>query len=86
MITQDHGTTNNVVFDNKLGLGGACSVNMTPKPLGSLNAITLDNNIFTNDSTLGCPILDTTATSLSATGNVFAGSGLPVPINNKGAN
>jgi hypothetical protein len=86
MITQDHGTTNNVVFDNNWVSGGACSVNMTPKPLGSLNAITLDNNIFTNDSTLGCPILDTTATSLSATGNVFAGSGLPVPINNKGAN
>ena len=86
MITQDHGTTNNVVFANNWVSGGTCSVNMTPKPLGSLNAITVDNNIFTDNSTKHCPILDTTHTDLSVSGNVFAGTGLPVPINNKGAN
>ena len=86
MITQDQGTTNNVVFDNNWVSGGACSVNMTPKPLGSLNAITLDNNIFTDNSTNHCPILDTTRTHLTATGNVFAGTGLPVPVNNNGNN
>jgi hypothetical protein len=51
-----------------------------------LNAITLDNNIFTNDSALGCPILDTTDTNLTASGNVFAGSSQPVPVNDKGNN
>jgi hypothetical protein len=86
MITQNHGVTNNVVFDNNWVSGGACTVNMTPMPLGSLNAITVDNNIFVDDSTAHCPILDTTATNLTAVGNVFAGTGLPVPINNKGAN
>jgi len=86
MITQDHGSTSNVVFDNNWVSGGACSVNMTPKPLGSLNAITLDNNIFTDNSTNNCPILDTTATDLSASGNAFAGSGQPVPVNDKGRN
>jgi hypothetical protein len=86
MITQDHGTTSNLVIDNNWISGGAISVNMTPKPLGLLNAITLDNNVFTDNSTLRCPILDTTETNLTAVGNVFAGSGLPVPVNNKGAN
>ena len=86
MITQDQGTTSNVVIDDNWVSGGACSVNMTPKPLGALNAITTDNNIFTNNSTKHCPILDTTATSLTAVGSVFAGSGLPVPVNNTGNN
>ena len=85
MITQDHGTTSNVVFDNNWVSGGACSVNMTPKPLGSLNGITMDNNIFTDNSTKGCPILSTTKTDLSTAGNVFAGGGA-VPVNSKGAN
>jgi Right handed beta helix region len=86
MITQDHGTTSNVVFDNNWVSGGACSINMTPEPLGSLSGITLDNNIFTDNSTKHCPILDTTHTDLNVSGNVFAGTGLPVPVNNKGAN
>jgi hypothetical protein len=30
--------------------------------------------------------LDTTHTDLNVSGNVFAGTGLPVPVNNKGAN
>jgi Right handed beta helix region len=85
MITQDHGATSDVVFDNNWVSGGTCSVNMTPKPLGSLNGITLDNNIFTDNSTKGCPILDSSDTNLSASGNVFAGGG-PVPVNSKGAN
>jgi hypothetical protein len=86
MITQDHGTTNNVAFDSNWVSGGTCSVNMTPKPLGSLNGITMNNNIFTDNSTKHCPILDSSATNLSASGNVFAGSGLAVPVNRKGAN
>jgi hypothetical protein len=86
MITQDHGTTNNVVIDSNWISGGTCSINMTPKPLGALNAITVDNNIFTNNSTKSCPILSTTQTNLTVSGNVYAGTGLPVPVNNKGAN
>ncbi len=86
MITQDHGTTNNVLIDNNWLSGGNCTINMTPKPLGSLNAITVTNNIFTDNSAKNCPILDTTQTNLTVAGNVFAGSGAPVPVNNKGAN
>jgi len=86
MITQDHGSTSNVLIDNNWLSGGNCTINMTPKPLGSLNAITVTNNIFTDNSAKGCPILDTTQTNLTVAGNVFAGSGGPVPVNNKGAN
>ena len=86
MITQDHGTTSDVMFANNWVSGGACSINMTPEPKASLSGISLDNNIFTDNSTKHCPILDTTHTDLSVAGNVFAGTGLPVPVNNKGAN
>jgi Right handed beta helix region len=86
MITQDHGKTSNVIFENNWVSGGVCTVNITPKPLGSLTAITVDNNIFTDNSTRGCPILDTTNTDLSTAGNVFAGTGQSVPVNDKGNN
>jgi hypothetical protein len=86
MITQDHGTTSDVMFANNWVSGGACSINMTPEPKASLSGISLDNNIFTDNSTKNCPILDTTHTDLSVSGNVFAGTGLPVPVNNRGAN
>ena len=86
MITQDHGTTNNVLIDSNWLSGGNCTMNMTPKPLGSLNGITVTNNTFTDNSTKSCPILDTTHTDLTAAGNVFAGGGGSVPVNNKGAN
>jgi len=86
MITQNHGTTSNVMFANNWVSGGACSINMTPIPLASMSGISVDNNIFTDNSTNHCPILDTTHTGLSVSGNVFAGTGLPVPVNNKGAN
>jgi hypothetical protein len=60
---------------------------MTPMGMSTtLVGMTVDNNIFTNNSTNGCPILDTTHTDLSVSGNVFAGTGLPVAVNNKGAN
>ena len=76
----------NVVIDGNWLSGGKCTINMTPKPLGSLNAITVTNNVFTDNSSLSCPILDTTQTNLTASGNVYAGTGLPVAVNNKGSN
>jgi hypothetical protein len=85
MVTQDHGVTDGLVFDGNWVSGGNCTINMTPHPLTTLAAMSVTNNIFTNDSTLHCPILDTLNTDLTAFGNVFAGTGLPVPVNNKGA-
>jgi Right handed beta helix region len=84
MVTQDHGTTSGVMFANNWVSGGACTLNILPTPMASLGGISVDNNIFTDNSTKHCPILDSPHTDLSASGNVFAGSGAPVPINNKG--
>jgi hypothetical protein len=84
MITQDHGTTSGVMFANNWVSGGACTLNILPLPLGSMGGIAVDNNIFTDNSTRNCPILDSPTVNLTVSGNVFAGSGLPVPVNNKG--
>ena len=84
MVTQDHGTTGTLTFNNNWLSGGNCTINMTPKPLKSMGAMTVENNIFTNDSTLHCPILDTLTTNLTTSGNVYAGTGGAVPVNNKG--
>ena len=46
--------------------------------------MTITNNIFTNNSALHCPILDTLNTKLTASGNVFTDSSEPVPVNNQG--
>ena len=87
MITQNHGATSNVTIDGNWLSNGKCTINMTPMGMSTdLVGMTVDNNVFTNNSTNSCPILDTTHTSLSASGNTFAGTGLPVPVNNKGAN
>jgi hypothetical protein len=84
MVTQDHGTVSDLTVDGNWLSGGACTINMTPKPLSSMGAMTINNNIFVNNSTKNCPILDTLSTHLSASGNVYS-SGGPVPVNNKGA-
>jgi hypothetical protein len=84
MITQDHGKVSNVVVEHNWLSGGNCTINITPKPMASLSAVTIDNNIFTDNSALSCPILDTKKVNLSTAGNTFAGSGAPVPVNDKG--
>ena len=86
MITQDHGTTNNVVIDGNWISGGACTINMTPKPLGALNAHHRQQQHLHGQQHQPLPDPGPTQTNLTATGNVYAGTGLPVPVNNKGAN
>jgi len=51
----------------------------------TMGGMTIENNVFTNDSVLHCPILDTLTTTLTTSGNVYAGTGKAVPVNNKGA-
>ncbi len=84
MVTQDHGAVGTLTFDNNWLSGGNCTINMTPKPLKSMGVMTVENNIFTNDSALHCPILDTLTTNLVTSGNVYAGTGAAVPVNDKG--
>ena len=84
MVTQDHGVTDGLVFNANWVSGGNCTINTTPTPLTTLASMTITNNIFTNDSALHCPLLDTLHTDLIASGNVYAGTGLAIPINDKG--
>ena len=84
MVTQDHGVTDDLVFNANWVSGGNCTINMTPTPLTTLASMTITNNIFTNNSALHCPILDTLNTKLTASGNVFTDSSEPVPVNNQG--
>ena len=85
MVTQDHGATTSLTFDSNWVSGGNCTINMTPKPMKTMGGMTVENNIFTNDSVKHCPILDTLTTTLTTSGNVYAGTGMPVSVNNKGA-
>lgn len=85
MVTQDHGVTDGLQFNSNWVSGGNCTINMTPKPLKTLAAMSVNNNIFTNDSALHCPLLDTVHTDLTAVGNVYAGTGQPIKVNNRGA-
>ena len=84
-VTQDHGAVLDLTVSGNWMSGGACTINVAKKPLASLKNIAVTSNIFTANSTLGCPILDTPAVTMTATGNVWAGTGLPVKVNNKGA-
>jgi hypothetical protein len=82
MVTQDHGTVGDLQFNNNWVSGGACTVNLTPKPLPSLGGISLSGNRFGTHQT--CTIIDTLTTTLAAAGNVFDDTGLPVKILNTG--
>jgi hypothetical protein len=84
MVTQDHGATTSLAVNNNWLSGGNTTINMTAKPMKSMGGMSVTNNIFTDDSKLHCAILDTLTTTLNTSGNVYAGTGKSVPVNNKG--
>jgi hypothetical protein len=84
-VTQDHGAVTSLTINGNWMSGGNCTVNLANKPLAALVGITMNSNIFTNDSALNCTILYTPVTSLSASGNVFIDTGLPIRLNGNGA-
>ena len=84
-VTQDHGIVTSLTINGNWMSGGACTVNLANKPLATLVGITMNDNIFTNDSALSCTILYTPVTALSASGNVFINTGLPIKMNGNGA-
>jgi len=84
-VTQDHGIVTSLTINGNWMSGGACTINLANKPLPTLVGITMIGNIFNNNSTLNCPVLDTIVTTLTASGNVYAITGLPIKINSNGA-
>lgn len=84
-ITQDHGPLTDVLIDGNWADAGNVTFNIANKPLASLSGITVTNNLFGHAAVTGCQILYTSATTIVASNNVFADTGLPVVILNTGS-
>ena len=83
-VTQDHSATTSLQFDGNWADNGKITVNLANKPLGSMSGITVNDNHFGRHSTLNCPILATSAISLSAYGNTYQDDGSPVAVRRYG--
>jgi hypothetical protein len=84
-ITQDHGPLTDVLIDGNWADAGSVTFNIANKPLASLAGITVTNNLFGHAAVTGCQILYTAVTTIVASNNVFADTGLPVVILNTGS-
>jgi hypothetical protein len=85
MVTQDHGVTTNLWFDNNWADNGVCTVNLAMKPLPTMTGINIDNNKFGHGSSGDdCVIMTNSHIGLSAVNNVYADTGLPVRIRTNG--
>lgn len=84
-VTQDHGVLSDVLIDGNWADAGDVTINIANKPLPSLDAVTVTNNIFGRAATTGCQILYTSAVSINLSGNVYADSGLPAVALGTGA-
>lgn len=84
-VTQDYSATTDLVFSDNHVDGGWCSVNLAHKKLTSMRGLTLTGNRFGRATErLDCAIIATRATSLTASGNVWDDTGLPVRIRDGG--
>jgi hypothetical protein len=79
-ITQDHGPLIDVLIDSNWADAGNVTFNISNSPLPSLSGVTVTNNLFGHSAITGCQILYTAVTSIVASNNVFADTGLPVVI------
>ncbi len=73
-VTQDFGA----VIDGNWADGGGCTFNFSHKGGASL-ALTATNNRFGRNSFYDCPILKSTQTTLTQSGNVWDDNAAPVP-------
>jgi hypothetical protein len=73
-VTQSQGSASNLSFSNNWAGGGACTVNISAKPLGGMSGVVLSYNHFYNDSRYNCAMIVDKVVSYSATGNTLIGS------------
>ncbi len=78
-ITQDFGTVSDVHIEQNFADGGGCTFNFSHKGGAGLSLATVGNR-FGRSSFFDCPILKSTQTTLSSTGDVWDDDGTPVPI------
>ncbi len=84
-LSQDHGLLTDILIDSNWADAGNVTFNIANKPLASLSGVTVTNNIFGHAAVTGCQILYTAVTTIVASNNVFADTGLPVVILNTGS-
>lgn len=80
-ITQDFGVTGTVLLDSNWADWGGCTFNVAPKPLASLNGVSITNNRFgRHQFYTGCALKVYPGATLAAnSGNVWDDNGQPIP-------
>jgi hypothetical protein len=78
-VTEDFGAVSDLHIESNWADGGGCTFNFSHKGADSLTVSAL-NNRFGRNSFYGCPILKSTKTTLTASGNVYDDDGTPVPV------
>jgi hypothetical protein len=70
-VTQTKGSASGLVFTYNWAGGGACTLNITAKPLTSMSGVNLSYNHFYNDSKYGCSMIIDKSVSYTASGNTM---------------
>jgi hypothetical protein len=79
-VTQDFGAVGNLLIEQNWADGGGCTFNISHKGAATLTGVTIRNNRFGRNSFYGCPILKSTQTTATLSGNVYDNDGTPVPV------
>jgi hypothetical protein len=82
MVTQDVGPVTGLRFEGNWVDGGACSVNLNPKPWPSMSGLVVSGNRFGRNTRIpDCSIIFPQATTTVVTaGNVWDDNGTPVRL------
>lgn len=78
-VTQDFGAVTNLLVEGNFANGGGCTFNLSHKGAASL-AVTTHDNRFGRNSFYDCPVLKSTQTTLTSTGDVWDDDGTAVPV------
>jgi hypothetical protein len=80
-VTQGQGAVSGLLFSGNWADGGGCTINVAPNPLASISGVTLTNNRFGRATrNPNCPMIATTSSHISASGNVWDDNGKPVTV------
>jgi hypothetical protein len=78
-VTQDFGAVSDLRIESNYADGGGCTFNLAHKGGASL-AVTTANNRFGRNSFFDCPMLKSTQTTLTSSGDVWDDDSTPVPV------
>jgi hypothetical protein len=79
-ITQDFGKVGNVRIEHNWADGGGCTFNISHNGAASLTDVFTTGNRFGRNSFYDCPILKSTKTTLTSSGDVWDDDDMQVPI------